>query len=707
MGSTSITKTTRPSASNFSDSISLISSISSTKSNTSVGSIDIPPKKTKRLIVPFVERDKTRSFNSSLIAKDRISFSTPIKFDHDEKIPDDILLPLPVLVSAEILKEATNSCGVVIYMVDSESGEIFINEQKLNVHPERFRWQITCPAVKHIICAPITTPDNEVIAIFEFHKHENKGDYEKSDVQLAVSMTSWVGSGIYQNQLRLGLRRQQNLNNTLLHYINDYFSEPKMILNDVLSQIMNYAKKILKGEKAFVYVLSTKVPNAFDYYFQSKEDADVFIRRTTPLKFDKLPGILKHTIKYKQPLIINNIFDEPQFKDLERMEKGNNELCRSLLCAPTTDNNTVTGVILLTNKIHNTYFTTMDDGTFQIFATYCSLALHHYRVKKELQKTILHLTLDEEVMQHHLKPCIHDYERVKNSKLIAPTDFFSFTWYPFDEHYAKMDEYTLVLYHKILGSYFMRRNNIPKYVTTIKKSYRTSTLYHNFEHGYTVCHSAANILIRNKDCFTGVELVGFMIGSIGHDVDHRGQTNSFIYLVKHPMALLYDSAILENHHFYVTNKIIKECHLFSYLKPELYKEVINEVEVIILHTDLVLHFRGRAKLAGIIAERQFKWANPDHRFLMKGIIMTSCDLTGQSKTFRVADRLLNLLYLEFYAQGDEERKLGITPLAMMDRDKIAQTPDDQVKFLSFVVIPCNELLYNLFPNTQEMIDNTR
>lgn len=60
----------------------------------------------------------------------------------------------------------------------------------------------------------------------------------QTDVQLSVSMTSWVGSGIYQNQLRLGLRRQQNLNNTLLYYINEYFSEPKMRLREVITNIM-------------------------------------------------------------------------------------------------------------------------------------------------------------------------------------------------------------------------------------------------------------------------------------------------------------------------------------------------------------------------------------------------------------------------------------------------------------------------------------
>lgn len=46
------------------------------------------------------------------------------------------------------------------------------------------------------------------------------------------------------------------------------------------------------------------------------------------------------------------------------------------------------GVILLTNKKDNSHFTAMDDGTYQIFATYCSLVLHHYRIKKQLYQAV-------------------------------------------------------------------------------------------------------------------------------------------------------------------------------------------------------------------------------------------------------------------------------------------------------------------------------
>lgn len=48
-----------------------------------------------------------------------------------------------------------------------------------------------------------------------------------------------------------------------------------------------------------------------------------------------------------------------------------------------------------------------------------------------------------------------------------------------------------------------------------------------------------------------------IVAGICHDLDHRGFTNNFCTLSNHIIAQLYDESPLENHHIYVTMKILE------------------------------------------------------------------------------------------------------------------------------------------------------
>lgn len=43
----------------------------------------------------------------------------------------------------------------------------------------------------------------------------------------------------------------------------------------------------------------------------------------------------------------------------------------------------------------------------------------------------------------------------------------------------------------------------------------------------------------------------------------------------------------------------------------------------------------------------------------------------------------------------------------MDREKTFLIPEDQVKFLNVVVIPCMDILRLLFPNTSDLYDSAK
>lgn len=208
-----------------------------------------------------------------------------------------------------------------------------------------------------------------------------------------------------------------------------------------------------------------------------------------------------------------------------------------------------------------------------------------------------------------------------------------------------------------------------------------------------------------------------IIAALCHDLDHGGFTNNFLQLINDDLAQLYEESFLENHHYRVTMTILNECSIYKNL-GETQKSLHKEIKEAILATDLALYFKCRAKLAQICNENTLDWSNLTHRNFIKAIMMTSCDLSGQCKPFSVAKRITDNLYSEvfifflwnitlflvgeFYHQGDMEKKMGLNPLSIMDREKQHTIPQDQVQFLSIIVIPCVDLLRVVLPNTEDM-----
>lgn len=62
-----------------------------------------------------------------------------------------------------------------------------------------------------------------------------------------------------------------------------------------------------------------------------------------------------------------------------------------------------------------------------------------------------------------------------------------------------------------------------------------------------------------------------------------------------------------------------------------------------------------------------------------------------------------VIFEEFYDQGDEEKKAGRKPIPMMDRDQPEQQAVSQLGFLYGICIPCYTLLYRLIPDTKPML----
>jgi len=81
--------------------------------------------------------------------------------------------------------------------------------------------------------------------------------------------------------------------------------------------------------------------------------------------------------------------------------------------------------------------------------------------------------------------------------------------------------------------------------------------------------------------------------------------------------------------------------------------------------------------------------------------MTASDISDQTKGWKNTKRVADLIYKEFFKQGDLEKALGREPTEMMDRER-ACIPDLQIGFLDAIVIPLFQMIAKLFSHSVQI-----
>lgn len=159
------------------------------------------------------------------------------------------------------------------------------------------------------------------------------------------------------------------------------------------------------------------------------------------------------------------------------------------------------------------------------------------------------------------------------------------------------------------------------------------------------------------------------------------------------------------HYFKSIDDSLQEGHnIFGKLTSNEYKQVLSLIKHCILATDLAVFFPNKSKLSTLMEEEKFSWSIIEHRMLIQAITMTASDLSAAAKPWEIQKKTVNVIFDEFYQQGDAEREAGRQPIEMMDRNKPNQQAASQVGFLTGICKPCYTLLYRLIPETKPMFD---
>jgi len=125
----------------------------------------------------------------------------------------------------------------------------------------------------------------------------------------------------------------------------------------------------------------------------------------------------------------------------------------------------------------------------------------------------------------------------------------------------------------------------------------------------------------------------------------------------------------------------------------------------VLATDMSKHFADLGKFKARVSSDNFDPSDDDKVECMNMCIHMA-DISNPGKSWSVSLNWVELLFEEFFAQGDDERKKG-TPISdLMDRTQI-NIAKAQVGFISIITVPAFETFVKFLPHTTPNLETMR
>ncbi|NWX38232.1 PDE2A phosphodiesterase, partial [Notiomystis cincta] len=492
-------------------------------------------------------------------------------------------------------------------------------------------------------------------------------------------------------------------------------------LDDVsvlLQEIITEARNLSNAEICSVFLLDRLSHELVAKVF----DGGVVDDESYEIRIPADQGIAGHVATTGKILNIKDAYSHPLF--YRGVDDSTGFRTRNILCFPIkNESQEVIGVAELVNKINGPWFSKFDEDLATAFSIYCGISIAHvcaggsstWRGPHKLCHRIEGWGWGDVVGHWLWLLQVSDDEYTKLlSEGIQPVstidpNFASFTYTPrsLPEDDTSMAILSMLQDMNFINTYKMDRQTLTRFCLMVKKGYRDPP-YHNWMHAFSVSHFCY-LLYKNLELVNyleDIEIFALFISCMCHDLDHRGTNNSFQVASKSVLAALYSSegSVMERHHFAQAIAILNSqgCNIFDHFSRKDYQRMLDLMRDIILATDLAHHLRIFKDLQKM-AEVGYDPKNKQHRSLLLCLLMTSCDLSDQTKGWKTTRKIAELIYKEFFSQGDLEKAMGNSPLEMMDREK-AYIPELQISFMEHIAMPIYKLLQDLFPKAAELYE---
>ncbi|CAG9825144.1 unnamed protein product [Phaedon cochleariae] len=477
-------------------------------------------------------------------------------------------------------------------------------------------------------------------------------------------------------------------------------------LNDLLKEIMSEARRLTNAERCSLFLLDPDHMHLVAKVFDGMSPAE----KNTEVRIAKDQGIAGHVAATGTILNIKNAYKHPLF--YKGIDEATGFKTRNILCFPIRDEDTIVGVAQLCNKMDG-HFDYFDEQVANAFSIYCGISIMHSLVYKRIQDAQARSQLSNELMMYHMQVSDQDVADVvtcPNSHDLP--NFESFSFVPRRVFHRETPCFVLEMFERLdlIDHFRIKRDTLARFILYARKGYR-DVPYHNWQHAFSVAHFAflclRNFQLVEKGYLSKLEALAYLISCLCHDIDHRGTTNAFQQQSNSVLASLYSSegSVMERHHLSQTICTLNTegCNFLESLSREDYIKCLDLIKNMILATDLAIHYKLHSRQLAM-AQEGFTRSNPEHRYYLCSLLMTCADLSDQTKDWPETKKVAQLIYTEFFMQGDLERKMGKQPVDMMNREK-ASIPDHQLEFLTECCICIFRILSTIFPSAKTLVDS--
>lgn len=256
-----------------------------------------------------------------------------------------------------------------------------------------------------------------------------------------------------------------------------------------------------------------------------------------------------------------------------------------------------------------------------------------------------------------------------------------------------------------INQYF-KESHFFNFLEEIRKGYN-NTPYHNYIHAgdvfqtsYVFFHKGTLIQDLNLN---QIDILSFFIGCICHDYKHDGFNNTYHQNRMTDIAIDSNNvSILENYHARESFKVILKSNLLSELDKDSFYHFRKRFLEVILSTDMVNHsslfsnLKNKIQIYDVDLKTVNRLISKDSNLfenqqLILNMLIHSADISNPAKPFTIYRKWVDFIFLEFFHQGDEEKRLGLDVTILCDRTTTSISKS-QINFISYVVLPNFELL---------------
>ncbi|XP_070554826.1 probable 3',5'-cyclic phosphodiesterase pde-5 isoform X3 [Ptychodera flava] len=579
-----------------------------------------------------------------------------------------------------------------------------VNLEKDSRYPDGMAVKV--PDVHTVLALPIMQSNGECIGVMEMYKFHGNSVFGEEDEEIASSYLVWGGIGLYYAEMYQNMQKQRKLNEFLLAVTKSIFQDI-VSMDTVIMKIMNYAQKLVNADRASLFLCDTKTRELYARIFDvgNGEGPQPANKTQKEIRFPMEKGIAGHVASTGETLNIPDAYLDDRFNRDVDVQTG--YVTKTILCMPIYIRGNIIGVMQMVNK-KNGKFTRSDEESFETFAIYCGLALHHAKLYDKIRRSEQKYKVALEVLSYHSQCTDNEYDELRNKPLPQSTpELARYEFSPWHLEEEAKPLYVLCMFRDLFGLTRFDYDELCRFTLSVRKNYR-KVPYHNWTHAFSVAHAIYTVVKSSPGIFSDLECLALFVACLCHDLDHRGKNNAFMINNATPLASVYSTSTMEHHHFNQTVTILQHDghNIFRNFTAEEYKQVIGDIKHAILATDLALFFGNKDRLKTIVDEGKYSWQDAEHRYLIKAISMTAADLCATSKPFDISQLVVNNIFEEFWQQGDEEKAQGRQPIPMMDRTRAHELPANQVGFIVGICMPCYELLYRVLPGSKPMMDGT-